>query len=241
MKGIRGIVYRWVSVVAALVLLPTLTVVRAASFNPHDAATLIANIATANGNGADNTITLDAGVTYTLTAVNNGDPAAATANGLPVLSGTHTLTIVGNGATIARSAAGGTPSFRFFQINSGATLVLNNLTLANGLALGADGTAGTVGTDGASGSSGNVSGGAGSNGGPGGVGVSAQGGAILNNGTLTVADGIFRNNGAQGSAGGVGGAGGQGGNGIFFGGSAGNGGAGGNAFASGAGGNGGSA
>ncbi len=79
-------------------------------------------------------------------------------------------------------------------------------------------------------------------GGPGGVGVNAQGGAILNNGILTVANSVFTNNGAQGSAGGVGGAGGRGGDGIFFASAvAGSGGAGGNAFASGAGGNGGSA
>ncbi|MDQ6832520.1 MAG: hypothetical protein M3008_03890, partial [Chloroflexota bacterium] len=45
--------------------------VRAATFTPADAATLIANIATANGNGQDNTITLTAGGTYTLTSVNN--------------------------------------------------------------------------------------------------------------------------------------------------------------------------
>ena len=52
------------------------------AFNPHDVPTLIANIATANGNGVDNTITLDAVDIYTLSAVDNGDPTAATANGL---------------------------------------------------------------------------------------------------------------------------------------------------------------
>ena len=46
------------------------------------------------------------------------------------------LTIVGNGATIERSTAQGTPAFRLFAVDSGASLTLKNLTLSNGLAQG---------------------------------------------------------------------------------------------------------
>ncbi len=158
----RGIMrrsgWRWTSIlIIAMLTVPILitppTGAYAATFTiaNGDVAHLISAITTANGNGQDNTIILASGGMYTLSLVNNGDPTTATANGLPVISGTHTLTIVGNGATIARSAAGGTPNFRFFQVNSGAALALNNLTLTNGLVLGTNGAPGTVGADGATG------------------------------------------------------------------------------------------
>jgi len=75
------------------------------------------------GSGAD-VIELAKGATYTLDSVDNG------INGLPAI--TTEITINGNGATIERSSAGGTPAFRFFLLNSGANLTLNNLTLSNG-------------------------------------------------------------------------------------------------------------
>src|SRR5262249_33257462 len=54
--------------------------------------------------------------------------------GLPVISGktADNLTIVGNGQTIERSTALGTPDFRLFDVASGASLTLENLTLQNG-------------------------------------------------------------------------------------------------------------
>jgi hypothetical protein len=72
--------------------------------------------------------------------------------------------------------------------------------------------AGGDGGDGASGGSGG-SGGAGGDAGTAGNGGSAQGGAIYNNGTLTVTDASFQYDGATGGPGGVGGVAGQGSNG----------------------------
>lgn len=112
------------------------TLVHAATFTPPDVSTLIANIATANSNGQDNTINLTAGGTYTLMGANNG--VAGDENGLPVIASSgHTLTIVGNGATITRGS--GAPNFRIFTVNSGTTLVLNNFILSNGRIVGPDG------------------------------------------------------------------------------------------------------
>lgn len=101
----------------------------AATFNiPNgDVATLKGAMTTSNGNNEDDTIELAAGGIYTLTARDNG------LNGLPAINpdAGHSLTIHGNGATIQRSAAGGIPTFRIFQINSGS-LFLSGLTLTNG-------------------------------------------------------------------------------------------------------------
>lgn len=69
------------------------------------------------------TINLAANGTYTLTTINNG------ANGLPVINAS--ITINGNGSTIERSSAFGTPAFRIFYIGNG-TLNLNNTTVKNG-------------------------------------------------------------------------------------------------------------
>jgi hypothetical protein len=72
-------------------------------------------------------INLAANGHYTLTAVDNTD---AGSNGLPVITGT--VIINGNGATIARSSAAGTPEFRILRARSGSTLTLRDLTLTNG-------------------------------------------------------------------------------------------------------------
>ena len=81
------------------------------------------------GNGAD-TIELPASVSITLTDVDNvaidGD------NGLPRIA--SVVTINGNGATIERSSADGTPYFRIFYVS--AELVLNNASVTNGDAAG---------------------------------------------------------------------------------------------------------
>jgi hypothetical protein len=98
---------------------------------------LIADINAANKAGGANTITLTAPTTspYVLTAVNT---TANGANGLPVISSNKgdNLTIIGNGDTIERSAAAGTPAFRLFGVAAGSSLTLKSLTLQNGLAFG---------------------------------------------------------------------------------------------------------
>jgi hypothetical protein len=111
---------------AALVAISLCRQTSAAIFNPNDVASLIADITTSNSNGENDTIELTG--TYTLTAVNNGS------NGLPViLSDTgHTLVIHGNGATLQRSTAGGTPDFRLFEIDAGADVTIDGLTVMNG-------------------------------------------------------------------------------------------------------------
>lgn len=95
-----------------------------------DVPALINAIATANSNGAPDTIELAAGCTYTLTAVDN---TSVGPNGLPVVvldsSLTNTLTINGNGATIERAT--GSPPFRFLRIN-GTSVTINDLTFRNG-------------------------------------------------------------------------------------------------------------
>ena len=90
---------------------------------------LIADIASANSGSGGGTITLQSSCDYVLTSVNN---SAQGGNGLPVITGD--VTIQGNGATIERSSAGGTPHFRLFDVATGAKLTLTDLTLSNGIA-----------------------------------------------------------------------------------------------------------
>ncbi len=95
-----------------------------------DVASLInaMNCANSNGAGTNDTINLT-NSTYTLLFVN------ASSTGLPPVvsvATSGTLTINGNGATIARSAVGGTPEFRLVYVNIGANLTLNRVTLTNG-------------------------------------------------------------------------------------------------------------
>src|SRR5262245_42417295 len=99
------------------------------------AADLIADIKAANSNGGSNTIVLTAPTTspYVLTAVDNTKDGA---NALPQISKKDNLTIDGNGDTIERSTAAGTPAFRLFDVAGGGSLTLQNLTLQNGLAFG---------------------------------------------------------------------------------------------------------
>ncbi|HET6878237.1 MAG TPA: choice-of-anchor Q domain-containing protein [Jatrophihabitans sp.] len=74
-------------------------------------------------------LSLASGCTYALTAP--ADPTDG-ATGLPVV--TAAVTIVGNRATITRSTASGTPSFRLFDVAQGGTLTISGVTLSNGLA-----------------------------------------------------------------------------------------------------------
>src|SRR5689334_16521431 len=75
-----------------------------ASFTAATVAQLIQHINDSNALPGPDTITLTAGATYTLTAVNNSTDGA---NGLPVITDGGGLTIVGNGATVARNTSAG--------------------------------------------------------------------------------------------------------------------------------------
>jgi len=83
------------------------------------------------GNGAD-TIILTPGATYTLTEVDNLTVrnSIEEPNGLP--SVTSDITIIGNGATIARCSTDGTPAFRLLHVAPDGRLTINGLTLTNG-------------------------------------------------------------------------------------------------------------
>src|SRR6516162_9522329 len=116
------------------------------NFNAGTVSDLITDINAANAAGGSNTITLTAPTTspYVLTAVDNTTDGPT---GLLVISGggmkvaADNLTIVGNGDTIERSTASGTPDFRLFDVALGAALTLNNLTLQNGYELGSGSSA----------------------------------------------------------------------------------------------------
>ncbi len=112
-------------------------------------ADLIAAIDTADHTAGPVVLVLPQNTTYTLTApddsdAHNEDNNWYGPNGLPAID--NTITVQGNGSTIERSTAGGTPPFRLFYVSGGmagelplGTLTLENLTLAGGLAQGGDG------------------------------------------------------------------------------------------------------
>jgi hypothetical protein len=101
------------------------------SYTAGSVTDLIQDINLANASVGSNTIALAASTTFTLTAVNNSTDGPT---GLPVIAAGHNLTITGNGDTIARSTASGTPYFRLFDVAGGASLTLSSLTLQGGLA-----------------------------------------------------------------------------------------------------------
>jgi hypothetical protein len=101
------------------------------NFAAANTSDLIADITAANAAGGSNTITLAAGTTFTLTAVNNSTDGPT---GLPVIAANDNLTIVGNGDVIERKTGKSTPAFRLLDVAAGATLTLHNLTLQGGLA-----------------------------------------------------------------------------------------------------------
>jgi hypothetical protein len=105
------------------------------SYTAGSVSELINDINAANTAGGTNTIALTAPTAspYFLTAVDNTTDGA---NGLPVIAKKDTLRIIGNGDTIERSTASGTPAFRLFDVPNGTSLTLQNLTLQNGLAFG---------------------------------------------------------------------------------------------------------
>ena len=92
---------------------------------PCDSASLVNALTPISGSGQSGTLSLAAGCTYTMTAVNNTFDGP---NAFPDILGS--VTIIGNGATITRS--GSTP-FRFFVVDDGGSLNISNLTLSNGL------------------------------------------------------------------------------------------------------------
>ncbi|MGA8665257.1 MAG: choice-of-anchor Q domain-containing protein [Candidatus Dormiibacterota bacterium] len=145
-------------------------------------ASLIAAITTANKSGG--TVTLGSACTIVLTAANNTTDGGT---GLPVITGK--MTIAGNGATIERSTATGTPAFRIFDVASGGKLTLDSVVLSNGLADDGHSGGGAVNSHGAlvvSGStfSGNQS--------PALSGTS--GGAIASSGSLSITTSTFSGN-----------------------------------------------
>ena len=90
------------------------------AYTANVAADLINDINAANAAGGANTITLAAPTTapYVLTAVNNTTTASVNYGntGLPVIAANDNLTILGNGDTIERSTATGTPYFRLLKV-----------------------------------------------------------------------------------------------------------------------------
>jgi hypothetical protein len=102
----------------------------AAMYYVTNVSGLVSAIDAANQNAEPDTISLAPGGTFTLAQVNNSTHGDT---GLPLISATQALTIVGNGSIIERSAAAGTPNFRLFDVAPNASLALENLTLQGGL------------------------------------------------------------------------------------------------------------
>ncbi len=91
-----------------------------------DSAALIAAIIAANADPAPATIHLASNGSYVLTSVQHG----ASATGTPQM--TSEITINGNGSTVMRSFATGTPDFRIFIASASGEVTINDLTITNG-------------------------------------------------------------------------------------------------------------
>ncbi len=169
------------------------------SYSAATVSDLIADINAANKAGGANRITLTAPTTspYALTAVNNTTNGA---NGLPVIAAHDNLTILGNGDTIKNSTGNNGVAlvdFRLLDVASGASLMLQNLTLEGGLAFAAGiGNGGAVYNQGALTLSGVTAfGNRAYGGGP----RAGAGGAIWSNGSLTLENGtLLTGNNARG-------------------------------------------
>ncbi len=123
---------------------------------------LIDAINTANSTPAsEQTLELATDCVYMLTAADNSFLGA---NGLPAI--VSPIVIHGNNATIFRSAVGTTPYFRFFYVDNGASLTLENVRLSNGDIVGL--VSNQIGSD--------------------------AGGAILASGELIINDSVIANN-----------------------------------------------
>lgn len=176
------------------------------NFVASNVSELIADINAANLAGGSNTISLKAGKTFTLTAVDNTTDGAT---GLPVIVANDDLTIVGNGDTIKRRAWN-TDFFRLFDVAAGASLTLKDLTLQGGVAAlgrgvsavgGAIYSQGTLDLDGVTVQNNQACCG-GAFGGLGGSGLG--GGLYVAAGTVTLNSATFSANTAQGGSGGAG-------------------------------------
>jgi hypothetical protein len=168
------------------------------AFTAATVAHLIADINAANAAGGSNIIRLVAGKTFTLTAVDNTTDGPT---GLPVIAANDTLTIVGNGDTIQRSTASGTPAFRLFDVASGGSLTLKDMTVQDGLAQG-DGSGAASAEGGAIYSQGSLALDAvtvQSNTAQGGLEGNAAGGGIYSGGSLTLDSCTIHNNLAVGT------------------------------------------
>src|SRR6266550_5583374 len=161
--GVLGCLVALASVIAT-------PVVTGAAPVPCNAAALVTALAAVSGTGQSGTVTLTAGCTYTMTAVDN---TADGPNAFPDILGS--VTLVGNGATITRSTAGGTPDFRFFTVDDTGSLDVSNVTFSNGSTPAASGTPPVPNHGGA---------------------------AIINRNVLNVAGVTFLNNNSQASTGG---------------------------------------
>ncbi|MBA2377289.1 MAG: hypothetical protein H0V75_14380 [Rubrobacter sp.] len=102
-----------------------------------DVAGLKAAINAANQNNEADTISLADNGTYTLTEVDN---TAEGSNGLPQIA--SEITIEGNGATIQRSDADGTPAFRILRVSDDGNLTLESTTISGGDGNGGGGNGG---------------------------------------------------------------------------------------------------
>jgi hypothetical protein len=167
------------------------------AYTAASVADLIADINAANTNPANlageaNTITLEAGMTFKLTAVDNtiAESLGYATNGLPVIAANDNLTIDGKGATIERSSVTGTPAFRLFDVAAGASLTLTDLTLQGGRSEGEGAQGGAISNLGSLALKGvtvqnNVAQGSWRG---------TTGGGIYSSGTLTLEDTTIRNN-----------------------------------------------
>jgi predicted outer membrane repeat protein len=127
-----------------------------------DVTELIDAINTANSTPAsEQTLELATDCVYMLTAVDNSFFGY---NGLPAI--VSPIVIHGNNATIFRSAVATTPYFRFFYVDNGASLTLENVRLSNGDVTGLEST--LIGSE--------------------------SGGAILASGELIINDSVIANN-----------------------------------------------
>jgi hypothetical protein len=95
---------------------------------------LIDAIKAANTAGGAQTITLGADITLLETTPNNSHDGP---NGLPEITNHDILAIAGGGHTLQRSTSTQDAHFRLFDVGSGATLSLKNMTVKNGLVAGA--------------------------------------------------------------------------------------------------------
>ncbi|MGH7225579.1 MAG: hypothetical protein ACRELF_20370, partial [Gemmataceae bacterium] len=142
------------------------------AYTASTAGELIADIAAANSIPVGNTNTITLLGNIQLSGSNNSTNGA---NGLPVITAGDDLTILGGGYSIERLTTATTPAFRLFDVESGASLTLEDVTLQGGLAQGTSA-----------------------------VPNSADGGAIYNSGTLTLTGVTLQGNEAQGSNGAAG-------------------------------------